>query len=332
MKKIIMLNDDCSSANENVSKPYNKKDYNNSYAFFCEQASSKDFEIIIAYYKDYKDKSISNGWTFKDNGWQKTGIEPVKFVYDKFPGDNEYSRNIKQELYKAKIPILNNFELENIIKDKYLNYKYFNDIIPYTVPINGSKKDIVEAIKDIRQRFLHPDLDSNTLFFKPRYGAAGKKIIIVKGDDFEELADIEYKDYIMQPFLDTSQGLPKLNIDGKYDLRIISFNDKQKITYARLPKENKLISNLVHGGKIIYFDISKVPLEFKETVKNIDLKLKHYNPRFYSCDMAKGKSGKVWLFEMNGKPGLVWNRKDVEGIKISKQTVFDLIEILSECV
>lgn len=331
MKRIIMLNDDCRLANvdeHDSLNPYVEANYNQSYQYFLEQGKKKGLDIVIAHYLDYNSGKIDDGWAIEDGNWIKTGELSVEFVYDKFPANIDDTKAVKKDIQDRGIGILNHPDLEASLKDKQKNYEAFSDVIPLTRSVKGSYSEMVATIESIRDTQLHPDLDSSKIIMKPRTGHGGNGIIVVEGTDYERLKDIEYEDYILQPFLETNNGISELGIDGRHDLRIIALNGEPKVAYVRQPIRDSLIINASYNGKIRYFEIEEIPDNFMELVSSIDLELTRFDPRIYSCDMAVGISGKVWVYEMNGKPGQVWNSENpvvVEKIKELQEVILDAL-------
>ena len=68
-------------------------------------------------------------------------------------------------------------------------------------------------------------------------------------------------------------------------------------------KKGILTSNISTGGKAVFIHKDQVPKQVLKEVKMVDSKLKHYKPRLYAMDFVIDKNNKVWMIEMNSKPG-----------------------------
>lgn len=323
-----MLNDDCRSANEDANSAYEKDKFNQSYAYFIEQGRTKGLDIVIAHFSDYKDGSVNNGWTRENGVWRKTGELSIEFMYDKFPAKTDDTKAIKRDLQDRGVGVLNHPNFEAMLKDKQANYEAFSEVIPYTASVNGSLDEMVAVIEGMRNESLHEDLDTSKVFVKPRLGFGGKKIVVVNGEDYSGLSEIENEDYIIQPFLESARGIPELGIKGRHDFRVIAVNGDNKIAYVRLPPKEGLISNESYGGDIKYFEVTDVPKDFVDVMGSVDTKINQFDPRIYSSDMARGKSGKVWVYEMNGKPGQVWNPADAVDVEKTKELQNAILDAL----
>jgi hypothetical protein len=201
MKSVVMLNDDCYSANSNENAAYAKVKFNESYAHFLEAGQERGLDITIAHFSDYKNRSITNGWSRQDGICVKTGEKPIEFMYDKFPAKDQLTRSIKDQIELAGIGILNNPSLEATLKDKQSTHDLLPNLVPITYSVRGSVDEIIGQIENMRSNEYHPDLDTNTLVFKPRKGFGGKGIFIINGEDYGSLSEIENEEYVFQPFL-----------------------------------------------------------------------------------------------------------------------------------
>ena len=339
-----MLNDDVQPAQPGVAEAYGKTAFNQSYAHFIERAREKGLDIVIAHFLDYLDNNrVSDGWTFKGGLWQRTGELPIEFAYDKFSPSTTQAIAIKEDLRRCEIPTLNHPDLETKIKDKAKTYNIFPELVPLTqlIPPYSKDKDsridlLVKEIEKFRQvvdEQKEPDFDPNIIFLKPQYGHGGKGIIIVEGENYETLEDVETDEhYVIQPFIESSEGIPELGVKSRHDLRIITFNGQSKISYIRVPPPGGYISSIGQGGTIKYLDIADVPKSYIDIMEKIDSKFIDFDPRLYCVDMVRGKSGRVWVFELNGKPGQVWDPHDDIDIQKTKDLQDLIIDSLVQLV
>ena len=76
---------------------------------------------------------------------------------------------------------------------------------------------------------------------------------------------------------------------------------------------------------------NKIPKQVLKDIKKVESKLKHYNPRLYTMDFVIDKNNKVWLIEMNSKPGFFFYS---EYAKHKRQEKFEkaLIKAIKENV
>ncbi|MCK4550774.1 MAG: hypothetical protein KAT91_02380, partial [Candidatus Aenigmarchaeota archaeon] len=309
--------------------------FNQSYDHFLRCAEKKGIEIIIARYTDYSMAKghVRAGWKLTHGYWEKVGETPVEFVYDKFPATDEKTRAIKENLVERGIGIFNDPSLENFFKDKAATQDIFPDLVPYTLAVNGTSDEMMAAIEEVRGTNLHTDLSTNEIVMKPRRGHSGKGIFVID-DNYDILKSKEWQNYIVQPFLETSDGIPELGITGRHDLRVIIADGKPRQAYLRMPPEGGYISSMDFGGEIQYVNIEQIPSCFLDVVRTVDSELTSCKHKLYSIDMALGKSGKVWMYELNGKPGQVWdpsNPEDIEQTQKLHEIILDtLIKAVNE--
>ncbi len=340
MKTIVMLNDDVVSPKSrakrlNSNLPYSDGAFNQSYDHFLRCSEKKGMEIIIAHYKDYSMATghIRDGWKLTQGYWEKAGETPVEFVYDKFPATDKKTRAIKENLVERGIGIFNDPDLEKLFKDKAATHELFPDLVPYTLAVNGTHDEMMAVIEELRnKKEMHSDLDTNKIIAKPRYGHGGKGITSITGTDYDDLKRIENQEYIVQPFLETSDGIPELGIPGRHDLRVIVADREIRQAYLRMPPKDGHISSMDFGGDIQYVDIEQIPPCFLDVVRTVDNELIHCEHELYCIDMALGKSGKVWVYELNGKPGQVWDPSNSEDIKQTQKLQEIILDTLAKAV
>ena len=328
MKEIVMF---CEDVLCRGSVPFLKESYNVSYRDFSLLLSKEGVRLLVANFKDYSNLKVLKYWVF-DGGWiLKSEPVEVKCVFDKFPGVCNKSRFIKKEFLDNNIKVLNHPDLEFLFKDKFLTYEKFNDISPASILLNDSFEDIVKKIHYLRSKRLHDDLDSNILFFKPRFGHGGKGIIVISGNDFSSLKDIEFKEYIMQPLIKI-KSLPNRGLHGLYDLRFVMDSSRIWVCYARVP-EKGFISNVgdsVGFGNEVFLEVGSLSEDFISFGNVVNKKLDSFGIRLFSLDFVVGESGKFWLIELNGKPGLVY--KTTSSIRRAVETQKATVDVIKRLV
>ena len=93
-------------------------------------------------------------------------------------------------------------------------------------------------------------------------------------------------------------------------MRMLVYNGNIIQLFVRVPAPDYYISSYASGGKILHYDIQQVPGRCREVALRIDERLNHHIPRLYSIDVGIGRSGKVWLYELNTMPGIVWEEEN----------------------
>ncbi len=111
-------------------------------------------------------------------------------------------------------------------------------------------------------------------------------------------------------------------------------NDKGvQFCYARIPLQG-FIANVAGGDREVnekYIEKNKLSKKILGFGTNLNKKLNEYKERIYSIDLVIGKSGKPWLIEMNGKPGIVHKNEQSEKrvIKTQAETLNTMKRMLS---
>ena len=77
--------------------------------------------------------------------------------------------------------------------------------------------------------------------------------------------------------------------------------------FARIPATGSYLSNFSQGGREVPIEIDDLPPRVTQFAADIDAQLGHFGPRFFSLDVGIGRSGKIWIYELNTMPDVVWD-------------------------
>ena len=325
MKEITILSTEVKPKN---GLPFSIIENNESFAHLLRVGKQHGISMTVSHFDNYENGNVSEAWTYNQDGWNRAGGRPVEFIWDRCS-----IRNKEREKLNAhpSIDVFNHAELMRICRDKKANYDLAPEFIIPTETVNGSVDEIVAKIEAIRAKQLHQDLNPSRIVLKPRCNYSGCGIFDIHHKDYAKLKTIENRDFIIQPFLETSGGIDELEIGGRHDLRIIVLNGKPILAYARLAKSGQFISGVKYGAKVKHVNISDIDAKFMDVVYRVDDKLKRFNPRMYSIDLGKGKE-KPWIFEFNGFPSVVWEPDDAVEIRETKKMHSRIIQTLVDYI
>ena len=145
---------------------------------------------------------------------------------------------------------------------------------------------------------IHPDLRTDKIILKPRYGERGKGIEVISLSEVDNPRIQNMQDYIVQPLMESDSGIPELNIPGRHDLRMLIYNGEVMDFFIRVASDNNFICNQSHGGRISYFQLDELPERFRTIAREVDLTLCEYMPQIlqhrYRC-RAKWKNLGLWV-------------------------------------
>jgi glutathione synthase/RimK-type ligase-like ATP-grasp enzyme len=270
--------------NENVCK---------GYAVFSERALKKNLLVFIAGYNEYIRGIVRKAWVY-DGEWKKAANVKPDTIYCRF-NKAIYSsnhKNIKEANLKHKMAeytgLFNDLNLEEFCWDKCMISELFPKFTPKTFLVNT-----VKGLKVIL-----PEINTERVVLKPRYGTLGEGVIITTKDRLPEQIP---KNTIVQEFIDGSKGIRGL-VEGYHDMRIIVINGKIDHCHARIPKEGMLTANMSLGGKKIFIPNSRIPLKAAAIVKRIDKMLERYYPRLFSVDFIFDEKQRPYMIECNAHP------------------------------
>ena len=227
------------------------------------------------------------------------------------------------------IPVLNAFGLSDLLTDKLATHDHFEDLVPLTW--STETPDLVERLQAVR---LHSDLSAEKLVLKPRFGERGRGIDFTQLHRLAESTALPHEDYILQAFLETCSGIPELDIEGRHDVRLILRDGEIALAFARLPASGSFISNCSQGGREIPLCVDDLQGRITDFAAVVDAQLSHFGSRLYSLDLGIGRSGKIWIYELNTMPGIVWDRRRSENMPLHREmhrTVADWLSTASSC-
>ena len=274
-----------------------REDFNDQYAYYAELAETYGLNLLLAHYTWYSDGVLKKGFVYND-GWEKVHDIELDGVWDAFKVNPE-TMKIKKEMAE-NLTIINLPEIDQLAKDKLETYNFFPELVPET------KKASKQNVKSMLDR------DGKTVL-KPRDDASGRGVKVIDSiSEFEE----DMEDYLVQEFIDSTQGVPGLEIDGVHDLRAVLVSGNFVTGFVRQPEEG-YISNVARGAEIDVLEKDDFPDEAVELVEKVISELEDYNPHLLTADMIYDyESEEFKLIELNSKPGMsFYGRQDLKRAK-----------------
>ncbi len=267
--------------------PFSKKRTNKAYQLFSKIAKEKDVIVLISTFKNLSGRYLKKAWVY-DNFWQLVENREIDLIFDR------ERTTLKNEEKKEEIGIklVNDPGLNKLCWDKMQTYDYFSEMVPRTFLVNN-----IDQLKEIM-----PQIKTEKIVLKPRYGIMGKDILFVNKKDVKEAR----KNTVVQEFIDSSVGIKELGIEGVHDLRIMIINGEIDHFYVRAAKKDSLLANCAQGGKKIFIENEKIPKSVLNIANEIDDKLMKYEPRIYAIDFVFDKNGKLWVMELESIPGFAY--------------------------
>jgi glutathione synthase/RimK-type ligase-like ATP-grasp enzyme len=270
------------------------------YYYFFKLGSQLGFDMLIASGKDghLENLQFKNLLRYRDGSFsKKSGEIQATAVLDRSGGLSFPPKAIGKR-------ILNCLEFKKLCCDKNLTYAAIGKFMPQNFEISN-KKELRKYLKKFNPTSL--------AVLKPARGMCGKDILIQKPDELSAAKLIPGKKYVLQEFIDTSDGISGIT-KGRHDLRIIIVEGRPVLAHVRTPKKGNLLANVAQGGKIKEIPLKKIPAQVLKTAKNIQkiIDKKYFYP-LYSIDFGLDKKGKPFVFELNDQIG--FPREDMPGAK-----------------
>lgn len=309
-------------------KPFHFDNENNSYAYLSALCSEIGLDLHITHFKNYLPNSRIFSWTYREGEWilEEHPISEMHISYADLPQNFLEANNMRQLLIAENISITNELELSDCLTDKVATYHLLSEFMAPTFDV--CEPNLMQSVSEMP---LHSDLIREQLILKPRHGERGKGIEIIDLKDLNTPDVLNRTDYIIQPLIESSCGIPSLNIDGRHDLRMMICNGEILQFFVRIPTKDSFISNKRHGGTLFYYELSELPQQMVDLAKEVDKRLSQYSPRIYSIDVGVGKSGKIWIYELNTMPGIVWEEKSELDKEKNIEIHQALVGVLQSC-
>lgn len=280
-----------------------------------------------------EDKTV-NGYILENNKFKRTCVNIPNVTYDFYIGEDDLNIYYKFRLWalEHKYKTYPTKTIGRVAQDKFLTAqllsKFNAAMVPYTEVFEGN-------ILQLQTYFSK----GNTIFIKPRYGARGDKILVVKSENnafiVEYYTDTRKKHissfstlpecltyinhtinsikYIIQEAVDT------ILCEGSvFDIRALVFNEGEEWHFlgeGRIGIESSKLSN--NGGTDIPLELlerifsKEKALSIMEKIKDITINLTIFLSREYqelinelAFDVMIDKSENIYFAEINTKPGL----------------------------
>lgn len=311
-------------------RPFTTADRNKSYQHLAQQAQAKGITLWVSHFNNIDAQGELFYWTVEEEGWvlRVGNIQDVQLAYAELPPHIPRSVETRTLFATKGIPVHNDLRLLDLATDKLLTYQYFPENIPYTIAVDNDT--LAEGVAHMRGlTHFHPDLDNRILFLKPRFGLWGDGIYILEPDT--PLPQIE-GEYILQLFLESDGGIPEVGISGRHDMRLMLYNDDIFQFKVKVPIANPYISNRQQRGKLYYYEMHELPERITSFGLNINAQLSQFSPKLYSIDVGIGRSGTIWIYELNTMPGLAWNSQNPPSIAKTKESHTAVLDMLQRLV
>jgi len=303
--RVVMLNDDTIPPGEN-GWPYQVPKLNDGYAQFFARARRRNLPVLLANDSDYVDGMVRRGWSH--DGHQFVGLRdvPVAAVYDQFPSSSPEGRTLVGEIEDRGLTVFNNPRLTTIVDDKLLSYINFPDIIPPTTYFQAGRDDPRLALERFVESCHQSGFgDIESFVAKEQTGWGARNLYKFTQENLGELYHLPHGEFVFQPFLESSGGIPEIGVHRRHDLRLILENGRFVTAMVRQPARHDWAANYFNPEELIFVHrLEDLPNDIVDAVLAADKKFESFYPRLISYDMARLTDGRVACWEMNSRPGM----------------------------
>ncbi|MEM7351753.1 MAG: hypothetical protein AAF657_13230 [Acidobacteriota bacterium] len=284
--------------------PFAQGEENAAYGHLAALCAELGLDLHLAHHDNLSGKSSALAWSWRDGQWRpgQLPLAEVSLCYADLPPNFPRAGAFRQALEPLPMTIVNALPLSDLLTDKLATHEFFEDYVPPTW--SAGRPGLVDHLRKVR---LHSDISADKFFLKPRYGERGRGIYVTDLEGLAEHPALEACDYILQAFLETRCGIPELGIHERHDLRLILRDGEIVLAFARMPRAGSYVSNCSQGGREVPLAIERLPKRVTRFAADVDARLDHFGSRLYSLDLGLGPSGKIWIYELNTMPGIVWD-------------------------
>lgn len=255
------------------------------------------FNCFVLTRKTYEGNSIFNGsWVF-DNGKFKIIKKKVKMdlVYDRVGG-------IAFPPQGDQMQVVNRRDFKILAWDKWKTYNEIGQFMPKTFWV-GELDNLNKVVGKVK---------TENIVLKPYNSLKGNDIFIGKKEEVKNFKPERLgRKYILQEFVNTSNGIPNLTF-GKHDLRVVVINNKVVWSHIRVPAKGKFLANAAQGGRLTEINYDKVSKEVKKIVREVSNRFyRKYDNPIFSIDFGINEKGDPMIFEINDQIGFPrWEMKN----------------------
>lgn len=270
------------------------------YHDFFKRGMERGFDMYIASGKDnYIDPLIFNN-AYRYNGAffePEPGAIKMDAIFDRSGGMFFPTENISSK-------VLNNIYFKRLCNNKNATQELIGDFMPKSARIKN-KSELLQNLGSFPPSAL--------AVLKPANGMCGKGIIIDYPEKLKEEKLEDNREYILQEFVDTADGIPGI-IDGRHDLRIVIVNGEIVLSHVRAPKTGSLLANVAQGGSIDEISLKNIPTFIIDIVKKIQLRIdKKFEYPIYSIDLGIQNKNELFVFELNDQIGFPSEKMKAHG-------------------
>ncbi|MBT7928796.1 hypothetical protein HN682_02600 [Candidatus Peregrinibacteria bacterium] len=286
MKKTIAI---YFSEPEPMADPFHKLQYLEKYKEIISAVEAQNVTVYIVRGDSYVGEGrFTHGWKFVGDKLVDTeGEVKADLIFNR---DN-----------KNTIPVINDCSIINkpafdeLCLNKLKTFETFSDISPKTAAINS----FFEYQKYIGKWEMQPE---DRIVLKKNFEARGRGIVILPVSEITEDVYQDWKDVLVQEFIDSSLGIEGL-VEGLHDLRVTVIDGIPINSFIRKPEEGSFLANVDLGGTGFSIDIADVPDEVFVLIDKINQQVSEYRPLIYAADFMNSPKG-YKLVELNSRPGV----------------------------
>lgn len=281
--------------------PFDNPKYLEAYQFLTDEAAKEGIELRISRGPETYIGSM------EFDGYYLLKDQTPTYHDQRYTTEFVYVKGKKQRFADTE-QVLNVFTIRDICNDKVKTYQTFPEYAVPTYPI--TRETMEHALEQIA---------TDTIVIKPNCGEEGKGIIICSKAELTPEQISQSEPMAIQPFIDTSGGVPGLSQD-KHDHRIILSNGEIISSYIRTPAEGSLLANIALGASLAYVEAGQIPDSAHQVITYVEKQFHLFSPRLYTIDLVYD-NGTPKIMELNDQPGLHYLSQGDQARKFNRHLI-----------
>lgn len=303
--RVGILNDDVQRGDE-AELPFKRGAMNDGYASLLARARTRGLPLVVATDAAYDAGKVREGWIHDGQSWYVLRDVPLAAVYDQFDSGAPAGRRLTSELAARGLRVCNDPRLSLVVDDKLLTWANFPWLLPYTHYFHAGTDDPQGVLRAFLEGCRRSGIGELTAFVaKPQTGWGAKNLHRFTSESVGALGQIPPGEYVLQPFLESGEGIPELGVRGRHDFRIVLEQGRFVSAVIRQPAHHDWAANYFQAEDLIFVTReADVPSDLLEAARVADLAFQAFYPRLVSYDLARLGSTRVICWEMNARPGM----------------------------
>jgi len=207
---------------------------------------------------------------------------------------NRDSENTLKDI--TDCPMYNDFELDQISRDKFAAYQALKEI--------SAKTYVANSYQEVKE-YVSSEYPNDLFVLKPRYGERSVGVYCIKADELKADLYSDWENILIQEYLDSREGIEGIS-EGAHEIKIWLVDGVFVAGRISILAPDSFILNAEAANKPIekkQLSYLELEPELQDRIKDLQQFLSQYPISLLRADFVKTKKG-YKLIEMNSRPSV----------------------------